>query len=346
MSKILHVLLTGGVGSRLWPLSRQSKPKQYLKLFSEAVPNGSVNKPENQRNLFELAVQRNAAFADGLVVVGNKGNRELSSESLKDLGFEKYVDIVEATPRNTAPAIAFAAFAAQPEDVLLVTPADHIIKEGPEYSMAVSKALELAKKDNIVTFGIRPTRPETGYGYIEADGEEVLAFREKPDAATAEDFLKQGNFLWNSGMFCFKAGVFLEELKKYEPEVYRRSLIAWTNNQEGIMELETSLEIPAISVDYAVMENSDRIKVVSSGFDWSDMGSFEAVYDYLKENGHPVDENGNMFLGDDKYTAFVGLQNCIMVSTPNANLVLSKYSSQGVKDIYRELEMNRKELVL
>ena len=345
MSKILHVLLTGGVGSRLWPLSRQSKPKQYLKLFSEAVPNGTVNKPENQRNLFELAVQRNAAFADGLVVVGNKGNRELSSESMKDLGRENYADIVEATPRNTAPAIAFAAFAAQPEDVLLVTPADHIIKEGPEYSMAVSKALDLAKKDNIVTFGIRPTRPETGYGYIEADGEEVLAFREKPDAATAEDFLKQGNFLWNSGMFCFKAGVFLEELKKYEPEVYRRSLIAWTNNQKGHLELETSLEIPAISVDYAVMENSDRIKVVTSGFEWSDMGSFEAIYDYLRDQGHPADPEGNMVIGSNKYTAFVGMRNSILVCTEDANLVLQKEESQDVKRLYQELEKNNIELI-
>lgn len=345
MSNILHVLLTGGVGSRLWPLSRKSRPKQYLKLFSETVPSGAGEKPDTQRNLFELAVQRNAAFANGLIVVGNKGNRELSAGSMKQLGREDYVDIVEATPRNTAPAIAFAALAAQPDDILLVTPADHIIAEGSEYTKAVNKAIELAKEDNIVTFGIRPTRPETGYGYIEADGEEVLSFREKPDASVAVAFLEQGNFLWNSGMFCFKAGVFLEELQKYNPEVFEKSTKAWYLAEAGMLEMESSLDIPSISVDYAVMENSDHIKVVASEFEWSDMGSFESVYDYLKDNGHPVDENGNMYLGDDKFTRFVGLKDCILVSTPDANLVLSKYSSQGVKQVYQELEKNNLELI-
>ena len=137
-----------------------------------------------------------------------------------NLGYVGYSNIIEATPRNTAPAIAFAAFAAHPEDILLVTPADHIIKEGEAYTVAVENAIQLAKEGNIVTFGIKPEKPETGYGYIEHNGEDVIAFREKPDLETAKQFLAAGNFLWNSGMFCFKAGVFLEELKKYEPEVF------------------------------------------------------------------------------------------------------------------------------
>ena len=331
MSNINHVLLTGGVGSRLWPLSRKSKPKQYLEIFSE-------------NSLFELAVKRNLQFCDEIFVVGNKGNRHLSEASLKKTGIADYIDIVEATPRNTAPAIAFASFAARKEDVLLVTPADHIIQEGAEYTIAVQKAIALAQRDNIVTFGIQPTKPETGYGYIEYKDETVLSFREKPNEETAKDFLKQGNFLWNSGMFCFKAGVFLQELKKYKPKVYEESLAAWQKSEEGHLEEETSLQIPAISIDYAVMEKSDKIKVVPSNFEWSDMGSFEAVYDYLKEQGHPVDEYGNMQIGSASPVFFTGLRDSILVTTKDALLVLQKESSQKVKELYQELEKNQTEL--
>lgn len=333
MSKVLHVILTGGVGSRLWPLSRHSMPKQYLRLFS------------GNNSLFELAVKRNAAFSEGLVVVGNRGNRKLSAESLRKLSVIDYVDIVEATPRNTAPAVAFAAFAAQPDDILLITPADHIIIEGPAYTLAIEKAIDLAKEGNIVTFGINPTKPETGYGYIEHHEENVVSFREKPNKETAEGFLKQGNFLWNSGMFCFKAGIFLEELEKYAPQIFLKSKKAWEASKNGELDEQLSLEIPSDSIDYAVMERSDRIKVVQSGFDWSDMGSFEAVYDYLKEQGHPTDENGNMAIGTKSFTAFLGLKNCILVSTEDANLVLTKEASQDVKKIYQELEENQSELI-
>lgn len=351
--KVHHVILTGGVGSRLWPLSRQSRPKQYLNIFGSSSSEAKNEADQDQKvieaiepaNLFELAVQRNKPFADSLIVVGNQGNRKLSEDSLKKLNISEYKDIVEATPRNTAAAIAFAAFAAQPEDVLLVTPADHIIKEGPEYTEAVNQAIELAKQEHIVTFGIKPTRPETGYGYIEFAGNDVLSFREKPNVETAQEFLDQKSFLWNSGMFCFKASVFLEELKRHEPKVYRQSLIAWTQNQEGCLNIESSLEIPSISVDYAVMERSEKMKVVSSAFDWSDMGSFEAVYDHLKEQGQPVDKFGNMQIGTNKHTSFVGLTNCILVCTEDANLVLSKEASQNVKKIYEELERNNIQLV-
>ncbi|HET8837554.1 MAG TPA: sugar phosphate nucleotidyltransferase [Flavobacteriaceae bacterium] len=332
MSKIFHVLLTGGVGSRLWPLSRISRPKQYLQLFAD-------------HSLFELAVKRNQPFSDGLIVVGNQGNRDLSEASLHKLGSENYTDIVEATPRNTAPAIAFAAFAANHEDVLLITPADHIIEEGPEYSSAIKEAVSLAKNGNVVTFGINPTRPETGFGYIESKGNDVLSFREKPDFETAGNFLKQGNFLWNSGMFCFKAGVYLEELKKHSPEVYQKSEQAWKIATNGNLELESSLEIPAISVDYAVMENSDKIKVVKADFQWSDMGSFESVYDYLKSKGHAVDASGNMQIGGSNPSFFVGLKNCILVQTEDANLILVKEASQDVKKIYQDLEKNNSKLL-
>lgn len=332
MSKVQHVLLTGGVGSRLWPLSRKARPKQYIDIFGGY-------------SLFELSVKRNRAFTNALMVVGNQHNQALSEKSLSKLNIEDYQNIVEATPRNTAPAIAFAAFSASPDDILLVTPADHIITEGKDYKAAVKRAIELAGQNHIVTFGLKPRNPETGFGYIEFEKEEVISFREKPDLATAEKFLKKGRFLWNSGMFCFKAGIFLEELQKYEPEVYAKSQLALQEAKGGRLQMATSLEIPSISVDYAVMERSDKMKVVASEFEWSDMGSFEAIYDYLSAQGHPVDEMGNMVIGSDNYTAFVGMQNSILVCTPDANLVLSKEQSQDVKKVYTNLESSNPVLI-
>lgn len=324
---ITHVILTGGVGSRLWPLSRKSQPKQYLDIFEG-------------KSLFEMTVNRNCNIADKVMVVGNIDNCHLSRNVLEKSNTD-YIDIIESTPRNTAAAIAFAAFASQKEDILIITPSDHIIGKMERYEEAIQEAIEKASKGFIVTFGIVPTKPETGYGYIERKGDHVISFREKPNQVSARDFMAKGNFLWNSGMFCFKAGVFLEELKIYAPEVYEKSKIAWDNNNCGNLDLQLSLDIPAISIDYAVMERSKKIKVVTSQFEWSDLGSFESVYDYLITIGHPVDENGNMVIGTNNYTAFVGVKDTIFVHTETANLILKKEFSQDVKNIYNALERDK-----
>ncbi|WPR71656.1 mannose-1-phosphate guanylyltransferase [Flavobacterium sp. NG2] len=328
---ITHVILTGGIGSRLWPLSRKSQPKQYLNLFEG-------------KSLFELTVERNRAIADKMMVVGNVDNCHLSKKVMEKAAIP-YVNIVESTPRNTAAAIAFAAFASQPDDILIVTPSDHIIDAMDKYEEAIQEAIEKADNGFIVTFGISPTKPETGYGYIERKGDVVISFREKPNQITAMNFIAKGNFLWNSGMFCFKASVFLDELKAFQPDVYEKSKIAWENNKEGELDLELSLNIPSISVDYAVMERSKKIKVVASSFIWSDLGSFESVYDYLKSKGHPVDENGNMAIGTNKFTAFVGTKDTIFVFTDDANLILKKKSSQDVKYVYNALEKEQSVLL-
>ena len=332
MSQIIHVLLTGGVGSRFWPLSRKSKPKQYLPLFS-----GS--------SLFEKTVNRNSIFSEEIMVVGNKENQLWAKNILQNQGLKKVTHIIETTPRNTAPAIAFAALSAQPNDILFVTPADHLIEEGKLYQQAVSEAVALAEDGALVTFGITPTRPETGYGYIEFEQNRVISFREKPDFDIAEEMFKSGNFLWNSGMFCFKAGIYLQELKKLAPEVYLQSLNAFKNSSENELRLKESLKIPSISIDYAVLEKSENIKVVKSDFQWSDMGSFDALYDYLKNHGHPIDRNGNMSIGTSKFTAFAGLNKCIFVETEDANLILSKEAAQDVKEIYSNLALKNSSLV-
>jgi mannose-1-phosphate guanylyltransferase len=328
---ITHVVLTGGVGSRLWPLSRKVQPKQYLDLF-------------DGKSLFEMTIERNANIANKVLIVGNKDNHELSCSVMKKFKVP-HSYIVESTPRNTAAAIAFAAFHSQPDDILIVTPSDHVIDGDATYREALNKAVDLAKNNFLVTFGIKPTKPETGYGYIEFEGENVLAFHEKPNTTTATAFLEKGNCFWNSGLFCFKAGLYLEELKKQEPEVYIQSNAAWAANVDGALDYDLSLQIPSISVDYAVMERSTNIKVVPSHFKWSDLGSFESVYDYLVANGHPADAKGNIVIGSEIHTSFIGVANCILVHTPDAFLVLQKENAQDVKQVYQQLEATNSPLL-
>ncbi len=322
--KTVNIILSGGVGSRLWPLSRKSNPKQFLKLFSG-------------KSLFQLTAERNASLVDEIMVVGNEEHIDWSKDFLKEIELPKNY-VIESQPRNTAAAIAFAAFAMNPEDIMIVTPSDHLIENQEEYDAAIKRAIDLAKNDFVVTFGIVPSKPETGYGYIEHQRENVLSFREKPNLETAQEFIEKGNFLWNSGMFCFKAGILLEELKNYQPDVYSASKEAWENAKDGVIDAGLSSRIPSISIDYAVMERSKKIKVVPARFRWNDLGSYESLYDYLKGEGHPVDNNGNMVIGTSIFSAFVGLSNTIVVVTDDALLLLQKEYAQDVKKVYNQLE--------
>jgi len=186
---VINVILSGGVGSRLWPMSRKSRPKQYIPLFEG-------------KTLFQICAERNHDLVDRIQVVGSIDNYELSRLDFEQCGIEDYGEIIEATPRNTAASIAFAAFSAAPDDILVVTPSDHIIKGADAYKEAIDKAIRLAKQDYLVTFGAVPTRPETGYGYIEHDGDmNVLSFKEKPTATVAQEYLSSNKYLWNSGFF-------------------------------------------------------------------------------------------------------------------------------------------------
>tara|TARA_B000000460_G_C21483316_1_gene378045 strand:- start:106 stop:1095 length:990 start_codon:yes stop_codon:yes gene_type:complete len=328
---IVNVILSGGVGSRLWPLSNKKRPKQYLNLFSN-------------KSLFELTVLRNSSVTQSVLLVGNEKSVKLGEQILEDIKIE-YNTIIESIPRNTSAAIAFAALESNPEDILVVTPADHLIEEQLLYEKCINEAIELAKDNFIVTFGITPLKPETGFGYIEYTENDVTSFREKPSLEQADLFFKSGKFLWNSGIFCFKASVFLDELKKLDSEIYSSSLIAKRNSISNKINHNLSEKIPAVSIDYSVMEKSKIIKVVKSDFTWNDMGSFESLYEYYLSIGHKVDEHGNMIIGNANPTFFIGLKNVIAIFDDGANLILSKNSSQEVKSLYNDLECSNSNLI-
>lgn len=227
-----------------------------------------------------------------------------------------------------------------------MTPADHIIEDLKIYKKSVDRAVELAKEGNLVTFGIKPTKPETGYGYIQHNGEDVISFKEKPSFKDAEKYLNDGNFLWNSGIFCFRAGVYLEELPKFRKDIYEASKAAFSGIKDDFMPLDESLQIPKESIDYAVMEHSKRIKVVPSSYTWSDLGSFEALYDFYKSQGQDhLFNNSNLILGSKKHVEIIGLENIVVVETDDAILILPKERTQDVKNIYESLEKEKSTLI-
>ena len=334
---MVNIILCGGKGTRLWPISRTLMPKQFVKLFEG-------------KSLFQLTVERNSKICNSQFIVSNTEQYFLALDQLKELKKENNKYLLEPIGRNTAPAIALACMALDKEAIVLITPSDHRIKDEVAYKNVLKKAEELANKNNLVTFGITPTFAETGFGYIEADGIEVKAFHEKPNLETATAYVNAGNYYWNSGMFCFKAGIFLEELKKYSPKLYEASLKAYRNaNKNKIIRInhEEMLAIPEDSIDYAVMEKSSIVKVVPSNISWSDVGSFDALFEELPkdENNNTVNNKhisinskNNLIYGKDKYIATVDIEDLIIVDTGDALLISKKGSSQKVKKVVEELK--------
>ena len=342
-----NIILCGGSGTRLWPISRTLMPKQFVKLFTKETPDGRFDK----KSLFQLTVERNSKVCDNQFIVSNTEQYFLALDQLEELTKENNRYLLEPVGRNTAPAIALACMALDKEEIVLVTPSDHLIKDETEYAKVLLQAKELAKQDNLVTFGITPSFAETGFGYIEADGYDVKAFHEKPDKETAQRYLDAGNYYWNSGMFCFKAGVYLEELKKYSPEIYNASKKAFENRKidNATLRIQHShMEtIPDESIDYAVMEKSKIVKVVPSNINWSDVGSFDALYEELPkdENGNTlndkhisIDSKNNLIQGNDKYIATIDVEDLIIVDTGDALLVSKKGSSQKVKQVVAQVK--------
>ncbi|WP_418184854.1 mannose-1-phosphate guanylyltransferase/mannose-6-phosphate isomerase [Aliarcobacter vitoriensis] len=329
-----NIILCGGNGTRLWPISRTLMPKQFVKLF-------------NNKSLFQLTVERNSKLCSSQLIVSNTEQYFLALDQLEELNKQNNKYLLEPMAKNTAPAIALACLSLDENEIVLVTPSDHLIKNEDEYKEVIEKAEKFASEDKLVTFGITPTFAEIGFGYIESVNKyDVKAFHEKPDLQTAISYLKSKNYYWNSGMFCFKAGVFLNELKKYSPKIYNQSIEAFNNASKSEIiriKYEDMASIPENSIDYAVMEKSNIVKVIPSNISWSDVGSFDSLVQECKELSIKCYEEScenNFYYSDNekKVIATIGLKDFIVVDTNDAILITKKGETQKVKNIVEKIK--------
>lgn len=368
MVNVVPVVLCGGAGTRLWPLSRTGFPKQFLCLTGN-------------ESLFQQASQRLASLGNAdiqvanPVIVSGEDHRFLASEQLRESGIELGFALLEPVGRNTAPALTLAALAAlgQGEDpVLVVTPADQTVTNPTAFATAMQNAVLEAATGTVVILGVKPTHPETGYGYIQcgrdiatahnltATPQPVRRFVEKPNAETAQQYLAEGGYFWNAGMFVLKASVWLKALKQFRPDILQATQIAWDKRSaDGKFVRPGKSEfaaIPSESVDYAAIEHCPGsclpIKMVPLDAGWSDLGAWDAVWNVL-----PKDENGNAHIGDvltvnskntlvhatSRLVSLVGVENLIVVETPDAVLVADKDRCQDVKNIVTQLQKTQRE---
>ena len=362
MIQVTPVILCGGSGTRLWPLSRAGFPKQFLCLTGT-------------ESLFQQAAKRLVALRTSEIsvaaplIVSNEEHRFLAAKQLREANIQLGAALLEPVGRNTAPALTLAALHAIDEGkdpVLVVTPADHVIPDQQAFVRAVHAAIQEAERGSIVILGVTPDRPETGYGYIKtatktAGGElvQVGRFVEKPDARTAQRYLAEGDYFWNAGMFVLKASVWLQALQTFKPEIHERCRIAWDKRSSDAAFVRPGntefAAVPADSIDYAVMEHCPRstfpIKMVRLDAGWSDLGAWDAVWDVL-----PKDAAGNAHFGDvistgsqdtlvhatSRLVSLVGVKDVVVIETADAVLVADKSVSQDVKHIVAALHDSKR----
>ena len=437
---IYTLILCGGVGARLWPLSRKLLPKQFARILKG-------------QTLFERTAQRNTQLGAQILIASNRDQRFLAENQLDQLGLSASGGLIEPVGRNTAPAVALSALQLNPDDILVVCPSDHVIRKDQAYRQAMELGIHLASQGSLVTFGIKPEYPETGYGYIEAGSPvdisdflrdrssesnkpsvepnnsqskpntelpplnpaQVAAFHEKPDLDRAQQYLESGRFFWNSGMFAFSAGSFLEDYRTHSPNGYKACFEAWQNQgspkisgaplneakkwgqstqEQHIREqknhknqgqstgytgntstFEPSLQdmesIPSDSIDYAVMEKTKKAVVIPCDLGWSDLGSLEALGEYLDGLDDPItstessslnlkagnssheqrasntidanqepiiiNSQGNLILGEQRQIALIDMDHTMVIETPDALLVAKRGSGQKVKQVVDQL---------
>lgn len=350
------VLLSGGIGSRLWPLSRELYPKQFLALTGE-------------QSLLAATAQRATAIAGSAapIVVCNDEHRFLVAEQLRQCDIDPAAILLEPVGRNTAPAVAAAALqavATDPEAVLLVMPADHVIADTERFSQAVTNGLVAAQQGKLVTFGIIPLSPETGYGYIQAGAEQlpgcqqVAAFVEKPDRDTAQAYLNAGDYYWNSGIFLFAASSYLEEMERFAPEMLQQvqQAMAAADSDLDFIRLHKQhfSDCPSDSIDYAIMEHTDRAVVVPMACGWSDVGAWSTLWDIGAKDAEGNVASGDVLLHDthncyvasnSRLVATTGVENLVVVETADALLVADKDKVQDIKAIVSRLKQQQRDEV-
>ena len=345
MTAILPVILSGGSGTRLWPLSRESYPKQFLALAGD-------------KTMLQATWSRVASIAGHApIIVANEEHRFVAAEQLQQVGAKPAAIILEPAGRNTAPAIATAALEATRDSqdaLLLVLPSDHVIRDEQAFRDAVILAKGAAEAGKLVTFGIVPSGPETGYGYIKAAGGEgvrpVEQFVEKPDLETARRYVDSGEYFWNSGMFLFKASKYLEELGRLQPKILEACTKAWELAKRDTdfirLDAKAFAASPSDSIDYAVMEKTSDAAVLPLDAGWSDVGSWSALRDVSDQDEHGNAHHGdvieidcrNSYAYGDRLIAMIGLDGVIVVETPDAVLVGSSDRIQQVKEVVAQIK--------
>ncbi len=351
---MIPIILSGGSGSRLWPLSRSTHPKQFINVIGDST-------------LFQLTLDRLKLLEEleNPIIVSNSDHRFLIAEQCRLMAIVPNTILLEPFARNTAPAIAVAAFHAMDngkDPILLVLPSDHIFSNKVKFQEVITQSKDYALNSSIVTFGIFPTFPETGYGYIKVksnliDNEilNVLEFVEKPDIETAKKYVKLKNYFWNSGMFMFKASVYLNLLKIHAPDIFHYSKLAYYKSKKDFnfihLDDESMNKCPSDSIDYAVIEKSNNVLMKPMQAGWSDVGSWAAVWDIQKK-----DQNNNYLFGDvviegskncyvysdKKLVTLLGVEDLVVVDTPDALLISEKKQSQNVKKIVEKLKKNNR----
>ncbi len=338
------IILAGGSGSRLWPLSRELYPKQLLKLNSD-------------KSLLERTYERLLKILDSDNILAITNAKHFNDVKMQLGEYKNTIVLAEPAAKNTAPAISVAVkylLDFNKDDIILVAPSDHLIDDIEAFKETINNASNLAKQGYIVTLGAKPTEAGIGYGYIKTSkplegGFKVDSFKEKPDLKTAQKYFEDGNYYWNCGIFIFKASVFMETLKKTSREIYDITQKFDFTKQDDI-DYMTFEKYPSISIDYAMMERANNIAMVKMEAKWNDLGSWEAVYDINKK-----DENGNVKIGNiveknchnsmlyssTRVLAGVGLKDVIVVETPDAVLACDKNDAQSVKQVFEKLKENK-----
>jgi mannose-1-phosphate guanylyltransferase/mannose-6-phosphate isomerase len=352
-SPLIPVILCGGSGTRLWPLSRETYPKQFLRLLGK---NSLL-----QQTMLRL---KGIEEMEAPVLVCNESSRFVAAEQLREIGIDDAQILLEPMRRNTAPAIASAALHAlsQHDDpMLLVLPSDHVIKDHDAFCTAIHYARQAATDGDLVTFGIKPTGPETGYGYIRAASTEkksaqpVLEFVEKPNRATAEQYIASGSYYWNSGMFLFRASRYIEELTRYQPEIVEacRNAVSLAKKDFDFIRLDTQAYAasPDNAIDYAVMERTDRASMIPLSANWSDIGSWASVWEVADKDADNNARQGDVMLqdcenclvhGTTRLVTAVGLKNVAIIETADAVLVMDAEHAQNTKKLVAELLETRR----